>query len=220
MYFIILTIFIALVCANDVHENHSKDTDFENLKRQVERLSVLRQEDHKEIQRLESLYISERKERLALGKSLAELQLSQNASTLARDTRSGPLVFAFHAILSRDFNSTQDKQILLFDTVTADFPTFHSHYNVSEGKYKCRLEGIYHFTWTIGPTGPGSVAQTSLVKNGDFMGMMVAYDSYSSSAATVIMHLDINDSVWVEVATRGSSVLRDVSTFSAFRLAD
>ncbi|XP_033739446.1 complement C1q-like protein 2 [Pecten maximus] len=220
---LILIFLTSLVTQTRSDGVHDKDQDLEYLKLKVEQLSVLSQENHQKIQRLENLYTRERNERLSLEKSLSDLQYSHHrtATTLARDTRTGHMpVFAFHAILSSDFIASQDNEVVPFDFVSADYPTRHIHYNTTTGKYTCLLEGFYFFSWATGATGQGSSAETSLVKNGDWIGMQVAYDSYASSSSSVILHLDNHDTVWVRMKTKGSSVLRDVSTFTAFRLSD
>ncbi|XP_069103067.1 collagen alpha-1(X) chain-like [Argopecten irradians] len=218
MCFVILTFLTISIHWSDCVQQ--KDSDLENLKLQVERLSALREEDHKKIQSLENQYISERNERLALDESLADLKSLHKETDGARATRSIHLpVFAFHTVLSSDFVASQDNQPVPFDYVSADYPTGHTHYNSTTGKYTCLLEGFYFFSWSIGATGQGSSAETSLVKNGDWHGMQIAYDSFASSSASVILHLDIQDTVWIKVSTKGSSVLRDVSSFMGYRLS-
>ncbi|XP_033735064.1 complement C1q-like protein 3 [Pecten maximus] len=139
-----------------------------------------------------------------------------------RITRVSPKedVVAFHAILAHQISDPSNNHVVKYNHVITN--AGGAHYNSDTGIFTCTQTGVYVFSWSIFVEGHHFIF-TDLVRNNAVIGSaQTGQDTGFSIAgsATVTVHLEVGDVVWVLVNRHGSGsdIQPYLSMFTGFRL--
>ncbi|XP_033735062.1 uncharacterized protein LOC117323744 [Pecten maximus] len=139
-----------------------------------------------------------------------------------RVTRTGVSndVVAFHVILTHTISDPSTNHPVIYDHVITN--TGGASYNAYTGVFTCTQPGVHVFSWSIFEAGHHYIF-TDLVRNNAVIGSaQTGQDTGFSiaSSATVTVHLEGGDVVWVRVNGHGagSDILPNLSMFTGFRL--
>ncbi|KAH3710163.1 cerebellin-3-like [Dreissena polymorpha] len=126
-------------------------------------------------------------------------QLTARVAALEVNKRAffpGPV--AFHATLGNTIENVGDHQHIVFDNVITNIG---GGYSPVDGHFTAPVRGAYAFFVVLTNT-PGHSASIQLLRNGGWLGSVLADDesnvSYTTSTLAVTAQIEAGDQVWVQ----------------------
>ncbi|KAK3109152.1 hypothetical protein FSP39_024115, partial [Pinctada imbricata] len=100
----------------------------------------------------------------------------------------------FQAQLTTSYSTMSPKQIIQFDNITTNIG---NAYDENFGRFKAPFAGLYEFVLTA-TSYSGQMVNLEMVKNGAMLCRAHAASSnYETGVCVSMVHLDVDDDVWV-----------------------